>query len=347
MGYIGVIKEGFSVVNHCWQLVLIHLLSAILSFISFFLIVGIPISIAFVMFGIDLTEILRQKDVTEVLRSSFGLLKKYFAMAIVIITSLLFYFTLIFALWFFTIAGSVGTIAKIINNEITKFTSQVFFSEGKRLFMRIFGFTTLIGLILMIFAFLLGILGGGIASIIEIAKRQEAVLALFLGIFFSAIIFITGLFLIVIILSLTVYGVAHIVFNKISPFNAFKKTLKYLYTNPSSVGFYSILLIGSVLAIFILLLLGSPIVLIPFFGPLLSPLYQITSTLIQGYINLFMLASAFLYYYKTGYTPPPVIVEDIQLKPEEFSEDACISEKPTDEPFQSPEKMDESRPKQS
>lgn len=345
MSYISVIREGISVVNNCWQLVLLHLLSATISFISFFLIVGIPISIAFVIFGLDLTDILRSKDVTDVLISSVGLLKKYFAMAVVIITSLLVYFVLIFTLWLFTIAGSFGTIAKIISSEVSKYSSKVFFAQGKKLFFPIFGFSSLIGIILVFLAFLLGVLGGGISSIIEIAKSQEAVLALFLGIFFSVIIFITGLFLIFIILSLTVYGVADIVFNKISPLTAFKDTIKYIFNKPSSIGFYSFLLAGSIIMIFIVLLLGSPIVLIPFFGPILSPFYQIASTLIQAYINLVMFASAFLYYYKTGYTPPPVIAENPPAQEDNISTDTDISAKPAGEPDQSLQMKDESQQK--
>lgn len=346
MNYIGVIKEGVSTVNHSWQLVIIHLLSAILSFLSFFFIVGIPISIAFLMFGLDLTEILRLKDLMEVIRTSIGMLKKYFAMAIVIITSLLLYFTLIFGLWLFTISGSAGTIGKIIKNEAEKYTSKVFFSEGRRLFVPFFGFSALVGIILMVFAFFLGILGGGISSLIEIAKSQEAVLALFLGIFFSTIIFITGLFLIVVILSFTVYGVAHIVFNKISPLIAFKQTIKYLYRNPSSIGFYAILLIASILTILVVFLLGSPIVLIPFLGPLLSPLFQLVSTLIQAYINLVMIASAFVFYYKTGYIHPPTSEAVATTVIGSNGESDGISQKPAGAPDQSPEVTDDNQKKQ-
>lgn len=346
MNYIRVIREGISTVNHSWQLVIAHLISAILSFLSFFLIVGIPISIAFVMFGLDLTEILRLKDLTELIRSSFGLLKKYFAMAIVIITSLLFYFTFIFTLWLFTIAGSAGTLSSLIKNETSKFTSKIFFSEGKRLFASIFGFSALVSIILMFFAFLLGILGGGISSIIEIAKNQETVLALFLGIFFAAIIFVTGIFSIVIVLSFVVYGIAHIALNKISPLTAFKQTLKYLYKNPSSVGFFSILLIASTLAIFTVFLLGSPIVLIPFLGPFLSPLYQLASTLIQAYINLVVLASAFNFYYKTGYIHPQAFEGITPSGTADLSKDAGISQKSDVELVQSPQKSAENQQKQ-
>lgn len=345
MSYIAIIKEGVSIINHCWQLIFLHLLSAIASFLSFFLIVGIPISIAFVIFGLDLTEILRSKDVAEALKSSLGLLKKYFAMAIVIITSLIFYFALIFSLWLFTISGSLGIIAKIIIGDISKYSSKVFLAQGKQLFFPIFGFSSIIGVILLILAFLLGILGGGISSIIEIAKTQEAVLALFLGVFFSVIIFFTGLVLILIILSLTVYGVANIIFNKVSPLTALRQTIKYLYTNPSSVGFYCILLAGSIVTIFIVLLLGSPIVIIPIVGPILSPIYQIGSTIIQAYINLIVFASAFIYFYKTGYSPPPVVGESFSIEKEKINEEADTSSKQASEPDQPPQMTAETEQK--
>ncbi len=342
MSYTAIIKEGFSVVNNSWQLALLHLLSAVISFISFFLIVGMPISIAFVVFGLDLTEILKSKDLIEVLKNSMALLKKYFAMAIIIITSLLFYFTIIFTLWLFTIAGSLGTIYKIITSEISKYSTKVFFAQGRKLFFPILGFSALIGIILLLLAFLLGILGGSISSIIEVAKSQEAVLALFLGVFFSVIIFITGIILIFIILSITVYGIANIIFNKTSPLRALKQTVKYLYTHPSSIGFYCILLIGSIMTIFIVLLLGSPVILIPFIGPILSPLYQVASTVIQAYINLVVFASAFLYYYKTGYTPLPEVVENSPAAEKNITPEADTSAKPSSEPDQSHQVKDES-----
>lgn len=340
MSYTAIIKEGFSVVNRAWQLALLHLLSAVISFISFFLIVGMPISIAFVVFGLDLTEILRSKDLVEVLRNSMGLLKKYFAMAIVIITSLLFYLTIIFTLWLFTISGSLGTLSKIITNEISRYSTKVFFAQGRKLFFPILGFSSLIGIILLLVAFFLGILGGGISSIIEIAQSQEAVLALFLGVFFSVIIFITGIVLIFIILSITVYGIADVIFNKTSPFKALKNTTKYLYNHPSSVGFYSILLIVSIMSIFFVILLGSPVILIPFLGPVLSPLFQIVSTIIQAYINLVVFASAFIFFYKTGYTPPPEVLEPISPVEENITQETDTSAQPTSEPDLSPQKKE-------
>lgn len=298
MRYLNIIKEGISIVNHSWQLVFLHLISAVVSFLCFFLIIGIPISIAFIIFGLDLTEILRSKDVIEVIRHSLNLLKKYFVMALLVITSIIIYFSAVFSLWLFTIAGSVGTIAKIIKEETSKYTFKIFLTEGKRLFLPIFGYSTIIGVFLLFLAFLLGLLGGSISSIIEIAKSKEAVLALFLGIFFSAIIFITGLFLIVLILSITVYGIANIAFENKGPLKAFKQTIIYLYTHPMAIIFYGFLLASSLIVIFIILLFGTPIILIPILGPILSPLYQILSILLQAYINLVIFASAFLYLYK-------------------------------------------------
>ncbi|MCX7913827.1 MAG: hypothetical protein N2511_04505 [Thermodesulfovibrionales bacterium] len=298
MRYLSIVREGISIINNSWQLVFLHVISAFISFVCFFLIVGIPISIAFVIFGLDLTEILRSKDVIEVVRHSLNLLKKYFAMGLVVILSILIYFTVVVVLWLFTISGTVGTIAKIIRGELSKYAFKFFLSEGKRLFFPIFGYSAIIGIFFLFLAFLLGLLGGSISSIIEIAKSREAVLALFLGIFFSAIIFITGLLLIVFVLSLTVYGIAHVAFEKKGPIKTFKQTIKYIYVQPASVIFYSFLLVCSLIAIFIIILFGTPIVLIPILGPILSPLYQIMTVFLQAYINLVVFASAFLYFYE-------------------------------------------------
>ena len=76
MNYISVIKEGVDVANKNWQLILVQFIFMFLSFISLLIIVGIPLAIAFVIFGLDLTEILRQKDLISVFQVSAGMLRK-------------------------------------------------------------------------------------------------------------------------------------------------------------------------------------------------------------------------------------------------------------------------------
>lgn len=301
MSYIDTIKEGVNTVHKNWQLILIQFATMFLSCISFFVIVGVPIAIAFIMFGLDLTEILRLKDVVSAFKGSAELLNKYFGMALIVILSLLIYFTFVVILWVFTVAGVIGVLAESILTRAGKFTLGSFFSEGKKLFLPIFVFSTIIGVFFITLAFVLGVLGGGASTIIDMARTQEATLGLFLGVFFSMALLSAGLVLILIILSLTIYGVAHMVFNNSKPLAAMKETAKYLYSKPSAIGFYGVLLLGYMVIGFIVILIGAPFALVPVIGSILSIPYQIVTYVIQGYLSLIMLSSIFHYYYKTGF----------------------------------------------
>ena len=170
MTYISIIKHGIKTLHKNWQLVLIQFASVILSCISFFVVVGIPIFIAFVMFGLDMTEIMRLKDIVSVFKGSAELLQKYFLMAIVIIVSLLIYLSFIIVLWIFTIGGTIGVIRNSLLNESDRFTMKSFFNEGKKLFFPVFLFSSIISMVFLALTFVLGLLGGGAAAIIDTAK---------------------------------------------------------------------------------------------------------------------------------------------------------------------------------
>lgn len=310
MTYISVIKEGVRTVHKSWQLVVVQFSSVVLSCVSFFIIVGIPIAIAFIMFGLDLTEILRLKDVVSVFKDSAELLSKYFVMALIIILCLLIYFLFIIVLWIFTISGTIGVLTKNILGGADRFTFRLFFNEGKRLFLPVFMFSSLISIIFIALTFTLGLLGGGAAAIIEAAKTKEATLALFLGVFFSLVLLSVGIFLILIALSITVYGIANLAFKRLRSMETLKDTVKYLYAMPSSIGFYGLLLFGYMTIGFIVILMGSPLTLIPILGPILSLPYQLVAYVIQAYISLVMLSSVFHFYYKTACpSPTPLSIE--------------------------------------
>lgn len=304
MAYLSTIKEGIQTVHKNWQLVFVQLASVLLSCISFFLIVGVPIAVAFIMFGLDLTEILRLKDIVSALKGSAELLNKYFGMALVIIVALLFYVIVILIVWVFTLGGTIGVLARAIAKSSEKFSLSLFFSEGKALFFPAFVFSSLIGLVFIVLAFVLGLLGGGASTIIDLAKGYEATLGLFLGVFFSLVLLSVGFLLILVTLSVTVYGAAYLAFNRPKPLKALKEAVRYLYAEPSALVFYGILLLGYMLAGFLVILIGSPLALVPVIGPIISLPFQLVSYIIQGYISLIMLSSAFHYYHKTGPVPP-------------------------------------------
>lgn len=304
MPYISIIKDGIHTVHKNWQLVIIQFLSLSLSFMSFFIIVGIPIAIAFIIFGLDLTEILKLKDVFSALKDSAGLLQKYFAMAVVILISLLLYLAFIVVLWTFTFSGIIGVITDTILDEKYRFTMKNFITEGKRYFFPVLFFSAIIGAIFIVLAFILGILGGIASSIIELAKTQEVTFALFLGVFFSLVLVSSGVFLILITLSITVYGVASLSFFSAKPFDALRRTLSYLYKTPSAIVFYGIIMLGYLLAGFLVILIGSPLTFIPIVGPILSAPYQLMTYIVQGYIGLITVTSTFHFFHKTACAAP-------------------------------------------
>lgn len=302
MSFISTIRDGIETVHKNWQLIFIQFSSLVLSCISFFIIVGIPVLFAFVMLGIDMTEVLRYKDFIEALRGATDLLHKYFGMAIVILISLFLYLFFIITLWIFVLSGTIGVLKKSILNADYKMNLKSFIKEGRYLFVPVFFFTNMVGLIFIITAFILGFLGGTASAVIESAKSQELALALFLGVFFSLVLISIGVLLIVLILSLTVYGMAYLSFNlSRNPFQTIREVIRYIYKHPSSVGFYSILLIGYIVTGFLVILISSPFALIPVVGPFLSIPFQIFTYAAQLYVGLIVLSSAFHYYKNTGY----------------------------------------------
>lgn len=331
MVFIQALKEGLDVVNRNWQLVFIHLIFMIISFISFFFVVGIPVAIAFIVFGLDLTELLRLKDVIGAFRDSSETLGRYFGIAVLVILSFLVYALFAAMLWVYTIAGTVGLLARSTLDCQKRFGLAIFFSEGKRRFFPVLFFSGIIAVIFVCVALVLGALGGSASVVIETAKAHEATLALFLGLFFSLVLISAGIALILVTLSVTIYGIACLGLTGASPVKAVKEALRYLCEKPSAVGFYGLLLVGYMVVGALVLLIGSPLTLIPLIGSILSLPLQVVSYFIQGYASLIMLSSAFCLYFRTGYVAPaPASIEGSDtLRPQ------------AEEPSQAPEEQEE------
>src|SRR4030042_2687099 len=110
----------------------------------------------------------------------------------------------------YVFGGSIGVIGRSLRDRYLKFSMHTFFDEAKRLFLRLLGFTCIIGIIVIAVAFVLGVLGGGVATLVSFAQSQDSTLALFLGTFFSLILIIISIIIILGILSVTLYGIASI-----------------------------------------------------------------------------------------------------------------------------------------
>ena len=313
MNYTEAIKNGFRVVNKNWQLVLIHVCAMGASFISFFIVVGVPLAIAFIIFGLDLTELSRIQDALKTFKEPTEILSKYFALVVLVLASLLLYILVVLVIGIFLLGGSMGVIGRWLKGEEDKFRIKVFMAEGKQRFFPLTGFTTLVGLLFVAVAFILGLFGGAIAAIVSVAREQEATLALFLGIFFSMILFVVGMILIFLTLSITIYGAAIITLRGMGPLQSLKESVRYLYSSPEGLYLYCVIFCGYIAVSFLILFLTYPMVSLPLIGPLIALVYHFFLYVVQSYLGLVMIAAVFWYYQGTTGTlrePPasPLVV---------------------------------------
>jgi len=305
MTYLEAIKDGFRLVNRNWQLVLIQISMVFISSIGFFIIVGIPLAIAFIIFGIDLTGFADIRDIFGILRGPSDLLSKYLGLFLIVLSSFLFYIIMVALLGIYIFGGAVGVIGRSIREGTRGFNIRIFFEEAKRLFFHLLGFTSVIGIIFIIAAFALGVLGGGIAAVVSFAQSQDSTLALFFGTFFSLLLIIIALVLILGILSITLYGIASIVFKDTGSLKSIREAVNYLVRHPNAFWLYAMLFTGYLMASFLIILLSYPFTLIPIIGTILSFPYQLISYAFETYLGLTIIAAILTYYYSTEISVRP------------------------------------------
>jgi len=318
MEYIESIKEGFRVVHRVWQLVLVQLGMIVMSGIGFFVLVGIPLAIAFVLFSIDLTGIADIKDMLLMLKEPSEIISKYFGLVLIVAAGFLMYILVAATFSIYVFGGSVGVIGKALRDKTLKFNIHTFFSEAKRLFVPMLGFTGIVGVVLIAIAFAFGILVGGIVALVSFVKSQDSTLALFLSLFFSLTLIIIALVFLLGILSVTMYGTAALSMKGIGPLKSLKEASNYVVKHPKAFWLYSILLGGYIFLSFLVIFLGYSFKLIPVIGTILSFPYQLISYVFQTYVGLSIFATIFSYYYSTEILSEPVAgAPVVQAPPEE------------------------------
>lgn len=296
MNYFTTIRLGIETVNKNWHLVLIQMAAMLISVTVFFFTVGVPVGIAFVIFGLDFTELLRLKNIESLYIGSAELLDKYFVMALVMFLSITIYVLSVSVVWLFTIGGVAGVFKESIL-EGKHFSLKSFFKEGKENFFPITGFSIIIGTLILAVAFVFGVFGGLSSRVIESAKTQEETLALFLSIFFILLLLSVGFTVITLTLAITLYGIAQVVTFRQKGLEAFFDTLRFLWRVPSTLAFCVFVLVLYLLAGFVIILISSPFTFIPIIGTILALPFQILNYSLQSYMSLVMIASVFHFFY--------------------------------------------------
>ena len=308
MTYTDAVKSGFRLINRNWQLVAVQAGMMIANCIGFFVIVGIPLGIAFIIFGLDLTGLAETRDIMGLLRHPSELLSKYMGLVLIVLSSFLFYLLMVTTAGIFVFAGSVGSVGRAVLDPSRKFSMKLFFAEAKRLFFPLVWFSLVMGLVFIAIAFLLGLLGGGVAAVVQTAKSQDSTLAMFLGIFFSLVLALIAIILILGAIAVTVYGIAVLFFKTEGAVRSFRNAVLFLWNRQSAFWLYVVLFFGYLIASFSLILFTYPFVLIPVVGTIISFPLQVLSS----YIGLAILATIFIYYYEAEIRKPEAPVETME-----------------------------------
>lgn len=134
MNFFTCINDGLKTVHKNYQLLFIHFSFLFISFFGLFFILSIPLGILFVIFGIDLTDILKGSFI-EILLSSINIMKKFLIFAIIFIISLVIYVILIVSLWIYIFSGTIGVMCQYLQ-EGKVFNLKSFHKYGKRFFWK-------------------------------------------------------------------------------------------------------------------------------------------------------------------------------------------------------------------
>jgi len=335
MTYTDAIKSGFRLINRNWQLVAVQAGVMMANCIGFFVIVGIPLGIAFIIFGLDLTGLAETRDIMGLLRHPSELISKYMGLVLIVVSSFLIYLLIVTTAGIFVFAGSVGSVGLAVLDPSRKFSMKSFFAEAKKLFFPLMWFSLVMGLVFIAIAFLLGLIGGGAAAVVQTAKSQDSTLALFLGIFFSLVLALCAIIVILCAIAVTVYGIAVLSFKREGAVRSFRDAVVFLWNRQSAFWLYVVLFFGYLIASFILMLFTYPFNLIPIIGTIISFPLQLASFIVQSYIGLAILATIFIYYYEAEIRKPEASAETPEAPAETIEPAETV--KTTDEISSGPE----------
>ena len=293
------IKSGFHIINKRLQLVGVQAVLMVVNCISFFIIVGIPLGIAFVIFGLDLTGVSSAKDVLGMFASPSDFIAKYLWLVLMVVVFALLYFVLITTLGLYVFSGSAGVVGRSVLEPSLPFSMKQFFGEARQFFFPMMWYAALVSFLFLVIAFVLGLFGGGVAAIVSAAKSQDSTLALFLGIFFSLVLALVVLSVILVFLAVTVYGIAVLYFRRERSWKSFREASAFLWKRPDAFWLYALVFLGYICGSFFAMVISYPFHLIPILGTIISFPLQLLSYVVQGYLGLVVLAIVFGYYHET------------------------------------------------
>ncbi|MBF0541546.1 MAG: hypothetical protein HQK91_08875 [Nitrospirae bacterium] len=308
--YAQSIKSGIDAAWRVWQTALIRLIFFIFSVIGMAVIIGIVLTIGWVIAGVNIHELRNFGNVNDLISLILG---KYFTITIVTSIILLFYIMIVLTIALYIFGGSCGCIALAIKNPNYRLTWNDFIFIGKKTFFTLIWFITLFSLLGILCNIIL-VLDSTLAY--RIVKDIQN---LFID---SMIVIFTIIFnvsLVVIMLSLFFYGTASIYLKENSAKLALTDAFNFFKKRPSSIWFIFIIGVFYALLNLVFILISLIIAKLPTIGFYISIPFNLIIYFIQSILNISLIGSIFYYYgeieglFKTSEDQPAETQHEITL----------------------------------
>ncbi len=284
MRYRDALKQGIERVNKNYQLLFVQTGALIIAFFLFILIVGVPLIIVFTKTGIELPEN-GLKGLIELIFNKG--LSTYISIVITVIAGLLIYIVIASIIFIYTLAGTSGVIMHSISGR-GDYSWRLFTSLGKGLFKRFLQLSILGLLMLILLSFLAGLFSG----LTQVTSISGDLLRDFLRNFLNLLSILLSLGAVIFFMAIFTYAAGFMILKEEKTIGALKDSLNFVTGKPDALIFYTFLSIGAIILTISLGFLGSLFKSLSGLG-----LYELILSIIQIYINLSVLSSAFVYLY--------------------------------------------------
>lgn len=288
------IKEGFRVINRNFPLVLIQVGVTFLSLLSFIFLVGIPVAIIIIYFGIDTV---RFKEALSTLKNPMEFLTEYLWLTILLITSFILYLTAVTGLSIFAFGGSMAIIKDSFEEPGLKFSFNKFMSEGKRYFMPLCWLALILGIFFIVLIFFLGGIIGASIVLLSAYKDEMSISLIVLAVVSGLVLMVLAVIGFLILLALSIYAVISLVVEGLRAWEAIKKAASFMKRKfIEAVGFYLLLVVGYIGAVILIAVINFPFSMVPVIGTIITLPVQLVAYIIQTYLGLVMMASLVVFY---------------------------------------------------
>lgn len=289
MRYRDALKQGIDRINKNYQLLFVQIGALIIAFSLFILVVGVPLIIIFTKTGIEFPEN-GFKGLIEMIFK--GGLSTYLSIIVTVILSLFIYIIIASIIFIYAIAGTSGVIMYSISGR-ENYSWRLFTSLGKGLFKR-FLLLSISGLLMLI---MISFLAGLFSGLTKVATSISGdLLRDFLRNFLNLLSILLSFGAVIFFMAIFTYAAGFIILKEEKTFVALKDSFNFIMSKPDALVFYSLLSIGAIILTISFGFLGTS------FKSLSGlALYQLILSIIQIYINLSILSSAFVYLYNVHY----------------------------------------------